>query len=297
MPSPANRDPGDPPPSALDDAVRAIPAPPIPDGLLESCLATVPTAAGGQHTRPSNRWRFKAFRLAAAVVVLAAAVGFLVRSRHVGAAERLQAVKAAWTTVPASHRVVRATGPAGTRTEETWVVRRRGVRTEIRIDGELTGVVVRGPRWEFRWDVAARTVVAWSTEVATLHRQPGDQGLVLDRSDFATWAGSHRAEIVDEAETIAGRKVQKLVLKWPGSPGAMQQDTVWFDPRSLLPVRQRTDSPDGTVIETTIDYPAPGAVASDLFTFTMPRDVVLEVNDPELGRQLYSDGQTQGARQ
>jgi hypothetical protein len=32
-------------------------------------------------------------------------------------------------------------------------------------------------------------------------------------------------------------------------------------------------------------------VPDDLFTFAMPRDVVLEVNDPELGRQLYSEGQ------
>jgi hypothetical protein len=60
-------------------------------------------------------------------------------------------------------------------------------------------------------------------------------------------------------------------------------------------VRQRTEAPDGMVIEATLDYPSADAVAGDLFTFTMPRDVVLEVNDPDLGRQLYSEGQARKA--
>jgi hypothetical protein len=294
MPSRANREPGDPPPTALDAALRAIPDHPLPDGLLASCLATVP-GAGRRRPRPSGRRRLTALRLAAAALLLATAVGFLQRPRHADAAELLQAVKVAWTTVPASHRVVRTTGPGGTRTEEIWVVRHRGVRKETRVGGDLTGVVVRGPRWEFRWDVPGRTVAAWSTELAAAHEQPGDAGLVFDRRDFEAWAGSHRAEIVAEADTVAGRKVQKVRLKWPGGAGKPQTDTVWFDPESLLPVRQRTEAPDGTVIEAKLDYPSADAVAGDLFTFTMPRDVVLEVNDPDLGRQLYSEGQARKA--
>src|SRR5262249_50740978 len=106
---------------------------------------------------------------------------------------------------------------------------------------------------------------------------------------------SHRAEIIAEGDTIAGRKVQKVALKWPGGAGKTQTTTVWFDPRSLLPLKQHSENPDGTVVETMIDYPSADAVAGDLFTFRMPRDVVLEVNDPELGRQLYSEGQARAA--
>ncbi len=289
MPSLANHDPGDPPPTALDAALRAIPDRPPPDGLLASCLATVP-GPGVPRSGRSLRRSSMAVKLAAAALALAAAVGFFTRSRHADAAGLLQAVKVAWTAVPASHRVVRTTGPGCTRTEETWVVRRRGVRKEIRVGGDLIGVVVRNARWEFRWDVRGRTVAAWSTELASGHQRPGDEGLVFDRRDFETWAGPHRAEIVDETDTIADRAVQKVTLRWPGGGGKTQTDTVWFDPESLLPVRQRTETPDGRVIETTIDYPAADAVAGDLFTFKTPRDVVLEVNDPDLGRQLYSEG-------
>lgn len=291
MPGLANREPDEPAPTVLDAALRALPDCPVPEGLLESCLATVPGASQRCRRLPARR-RDRALRVAAAVLMLAAAVGVFTRSRHADAAGLLQAVKAAWTAVPASHRVVRITGAGGNRVEETWVVRRQGVRRETRVAGDLIGVVVRGARWEFRWDVRGRTVAAWSTELASGDQGSEDEGLVLDRKEFGAWAESHRAEIVTEADTIDGRRVQKVALKWPGGAGKSSTVTkiVWFDPDSLLPVRQRTEAPGGRVVETTIDYPSPDAVSSDLFRFTMPRDAVLEVNDPELGRQLYSEG-------
>ncbi len=175
------------------------------------------------------------------------------------------------------------------------MVRRRGVRKETRIAGDLIGVVVRGARWEFRWDVRGRTVAAWSTELTSGDQRVEDNGLVFDRKEFEAWAQSHRGEIVAESDTIGGRRAQKVALNWPGGAGKSQTATVWFDPDSLLPVRQRTENTDGTVIETTIDYPAPDAVPGDLFSFATPRDVVLEVNDPDLGRQLYSEGQARKA--
>lgn len=293
MPSLANREPDDPPPTVLDAAMRAIPEIPVPDGLLASCLATVPDASR-RRPRLWGRRQARALKLVAAALMLAAAIGFLTRSRHADAAGLLQGVKAAWTAVPASHRVVRMGTPDGIRTEETWVVRRQGVRKETRVAGDLIGVVVRDARWEFRWDVRGRMVAAWSTELASRDERLEDQGLVFDRNEFEAWAVSHRAEIVAEPDTIGGRRVQKVALNWPGGAGKSQTATVWFDPDSLLPVRQRSEAADGSVIETTIDYPAPNAVSGDLFAFGMPRDVVLEVNDPELGRQLYSDGRPTG---
>jgi hypothetical protein len=231
---------------------------------------------------------------AAAALVLVAVVGYLTRSRHADAAELLQAVKAAWTTVPALHQVVRMTGPGGSRTEETWVIRHSGLRQETRSGGDLVGVVVRGARWEFRWDIPGRTVAAWSTELASARRRPEDEGLVLDRNDFEAWARSHRAELAVERDMVAGREARRVVLRWPGV-GGPQTTTVWFDSGSLLPLKQHFQSPDGTAVETTIDYPSADAVPGDLFRFTIPRDIVLEVNDPELGRQLYSESQARKA--
>jgi hypothetical protein len=170
-------------------------------------------------------------------------------------------------------------------------VRHKGTRKETRSGGELIGIVVRNSRWEFRWDVPGKTVAAWSTELAAAHQSPGDEGLVLDKEDFEVWARSHRAEIVVEDDMVAGRKVQKVELQWPGSAGKTQMNTVWFDPDSLLPVKQRFEGLDGTIVESTIDYPAVDAVSNDLFSLAMPRDIVLEVNDPDLGRQLYSESQ------
>jgi hypothetical protein len=218
MPRRANRESDNPPPTALDAALRAIPDQPLPDGLLASFLATVP-GPGVRRVGRSRRRRFMVMSWATAALVLVTVAGYFTRSRHADAAELLQAVKAAWTTVPALHQVVRTTGPGGTRTEETWGVRHGGLRQETRSGGDLGGGGVRGARWEFRWDVPGRTVAAWSTELASAHRRPGDEGLVLDRNDFEAWARSHRAELVVERDTVAGQEARRVVLRWPGAGG------------------------------------------------------------------------------
>jgi hypothetical protein len=41
-----------------------------------------------------------------------------------------------------------------------------------------------------------------------------------------------------------------------------------------------------------MDYPAPDGVPDDLFAFRPPADVTIEINDPDLGRQVYSDPPT-----
>ena len=93
--------------------------------------------------------------------------------------------------------------------------------------------------------------------------------------------------------------MRKVVVNQPrpeGGGAAAPVITVWFDPDSLLPLKQRQESatPNEGVAEMIIDYPAPSAVRDDLFKFTMPRDVVLEINDPDLQRQVYSEAQKKG---
>lgn len=277
---------GAPPPATLDDLLHALPAEPVPDDLLGRCLATT---RGSRRPSPAV-W---ALRAAAAVLVVVGSALLFVRTRPVDAAEMLKSVSVAWTKVEVSHQVFRIISPDGVRTEEAWFVRGKGRRRETRSGEELVGVVVNNGRWEFRWDLRGKLVAAWSTDVVAARRPPQEAGLVLDRAGFLSWAESHRAEIRIENDTIAGRPARKVVLRWPGStdPGsAGLTETVWFDPESLRPLRQRGESVDGRVFETTIDYPAPDTVQDDLFRFSVPRDVVLEINDPDLGRQVYSEG-------
>jgi hypothetical protein len=280
-------------PSALDRRLHAIDTGPIPDDLLARCLATIPASDRAPAIGPRRPagWRLRA--TAAAAVLLIGAAAFMARPRTADAALLLKAVGRTWTEVPASHCVQWVQGPEGTRREETWFVRDKGQRKEVRVQDELIGVVVRNRRWEFRWDLPGRIVAAWSTELATGHSRYGQAGLVPDSQAMVRWAEAHRAEIRVEAVTVEGRAARKIALRWPGPAGEgslPRTETIWIDPDSLRPVKLRMHYDDGRSIETRIDYPAVEAVAADLFAFRPPPDVVLEINDPDLGRQIYSEG-------
>jgi hypothetical protein len=278
-------------PSPLDRRLREIDSGPVPDDLLDRCLATIPGSASFGHKRLAG-WRTK-ITAAAAAVLLIGAIGLLARPRHANAASLLKAVEAAWTKVPSSHSVMLMRQANGIRREETWFVRDKGRREEVRNNHELIAVFVRNRRWDFRWDVRGRIVAAWSTELATGHRLPENEGLVQGSEALLRWAEEHHAEIRVEPDTIDGRRARKIALRWPGPPngGAVPRaETIWFDPDSLRPVKRLVEFDDGQSIETRIDYPAPEAVADDLFAFRPPADVLIEINDPDLARQIYSEG-------
>jgi hypothetical protein len=289
----------EPDPTPLDRRLRAIDAPPIPEDLLARCLATV---TGSDRTAPSGRKRLPAWRrrvaAAAAAVLLIGAAAMLTRPHPADAASLLQSVKTAGIKVAASHIVSVMSGPDGSRREETWYVRDRGRRQEIRIDERTTAVVIRTKRWEFRWDIPGHLVAAWSTELNAGHPGPnGPDGVVLDGDEMVRWAQSHRADVRVETETSGGRKVRKITLNWPGpsSGGFLPRgETLWFDPDSLRPVKQRVEYDDGRAIDMQMDYPAPASVPDDLFAFRPPPDVTIEINDPDLGRQVYSEARSGG---
>lgn len=281
--------------SSLEHRLLLLADAPIPDGLLDRCLATIPEPAPSSASRlwHGTRWRIRVAGLAAAAV-LVMGLGLWGRPRQADAAHLLSAVKAAWTKVPASHRLEKRQGSAGTYLEETWFVRGRGYRQEIRKEGRLIGIVVANPRWKFQWDVPGRIVAAWSSALAGEQFRPDLNGLVLESEAMLRWAETHHAEIRVSSDTIGGRPARMMVLHWPGPGGdgsLAQTTTVWFDPESLLPIRERQDLGDGLVVEESLDYPDPSAVPNDLLTFRPPRDVTLEINDPDLGRQVYSEGQ------
>jgi hypothetical protein len=285
-------------PTPMDRRLHAIDPPPIPEDLLDRCLATVPQA--NRPVVPARRrldgWRTPAAIAAAAILVIGPVV-MLARPRAADAAGLLRAVRAAGIKVDASHTVMIIRGHDGTRREETWYVRGRGRRQEIRIDDKPTAYVIRNQRWEFRWDIPGRLVAAWSTELNAGHRGPDDSGgTVLNGDEMVRWAESQRADQIEvETATVAGRKLRRMTLKWPGPPSGgflPRGETIWFDPDSLVPVKQIVEYDDGRSIETRTDYPAPASVPDDLFAFRPPAEVTIEINDPDLGRQVYSDPRT-----
>jgi len=283
----------EPPPSGLEQRLRSLAGPPVPEDLLTRCLATI-EAPALTRARPFvvRLWSRPRFAAAVAAVLLIGVVGFLARPRSATAAGFLQAVRSTWTEVPACHRVVVMKGPDLNRTIETWFVRGQGGRNEVRAADGLIGVAVNNGRWEFRWDVPGHLVAAWSTALIGKQSEFQIAGLIQDHEALLQWAESHQADIHIEPDTLDGHKLRKVVLRWPGpgGPGSHPQiDTVWFDPDSLRPVKQRSELWDGGVTESRIDYPAPENVPTDLLTFPMPRDVTLEINDSDLGRQVYSE--------
>jgi hypothetical protein len=290
-----NREPdqGDPALTGLEQRMRSFDQPPVPDDLLGRCLATIPggESSSAQRVRRFVSWKTKAVAALAAVLVLGAA-GALLRPRDAAAAHFLQTVRSTLTEVPACHRVVVIKGPKPARTIETWFVRGKGGRQEIRSSDHLIGVVVNTGRWEFHWDVPDRLVAAWSARLIDKQSVFENAGLVQDNEALLHWAEQHRAEIREESSFLDGRKAKKVTMRWPGPDGLEgrpQVDTVWFDPDTLRPLRQVSEPLDGRVIDSRIDYPSPDDVPNDLLAFRPPRDVTLEINDPDLGRQVYSD--------
>ncbi len=204
----------------------------------------------------------------------------------------------AWTEAPAYHYVAKENGPGIERVREGWFLRDKGRREEVRHNNELVGVVVNNGRWEFRWDVPDQMIAAWSAALVGGPARTGNVGLLVESEAFLKWAEDSRAKIDDHSETLDGRTVRKVALSWPGPAGAgplPQSVTVWFDPGTHRPLRLETASADGFHNEARIDYPDPKTMSAERFAFRPPKDITLEINDPDLGRQVYSEGHAKPA--
>ena len=235
--------------TGLERRIRSLDQPPVPEDLLARCLATIPGSEpiSGHRSGDSLRGRQRPSPRSRRCLVLGT-VGVLLRPRDAAAAHFLQTVRSTWTEVPACHRVVVLKGPEPARTIETWFVRGKGGRQEVRSSDHLIGVVVNNGRWEFHWDVPARLVAAWSARLIGKRSVFESAGLVHDSEALLRWAEQHRAEIREESALLDGRKARKVTLRWPGPGGVEghpQVDTVWFDPETLRPLRQLSEQGDG----------------------------------------------------
>ena len=205
--------------------------------------------------------------------------------------------------------------------EEGWTVRDLGWRVEQRRGSRLTIVVVQTPRWRFYWDVAENTVSASpsQSEIPTgyfsRHRISVSSVQVAPRSEFFVTGELNKATHVSEKDRLNGEEVEKVTFRYLADPEDNEKSpitsfspdahlkflqspdakfltrTYWFDPKTNLLLGKDC----GCVppkYDYRIDYPAPDSVPRELFTFEVPRDALLIVDDPDVGRQIRSEGQT-----
>jgi hypothetical protein len=202
-------------------------------------------------------------------------------------------------------------------TSEMWWRRGVGVRAEYRTGLDLTALTVETPRWRFFWRAAENRAVAspgTSIEDAAAWQYSTDRESIFYHSEVVTGA------FATEKDQLDGREVEKVTVYLPpeadsSKPGLCAHVFVpekhrflsgtefrarvyRFDPKTGLPLQRlcgcKRPLERGTHDER-IDYPAQRSMPRELFTFRVPDGVVLEVNDPELGRQFRPPGETQTA--
>jgi hypothetical protein len=285
----------------LDRRIQSQQPPPPSADLLERCLATIPAnalqeAAPQDAARPKRSLLRSRARIALGTIGLAAAVMvacFVLFPGTNGSKNVLADVIRAFEEAPAFHfkRIgldAAESEPSGT--QEVWVVRGVGRRMEVREGSKLVAVVVDNMRWQLQWDVERDHVIAWPSKLADPSARSDDDAVIISRESFVKWGEKFKAEVVPEKDRLDGKEVERIALCWPGEI-EMGTNTVWFDPHTRRPLKERYEYDDGRVNEVVIEYPAPDAVPKEQFTFEVPRSALLEVNDPQLGRQLYSEGQ------
>ena len=196
-------------------------------------------------------------------------------------------------------------------TREVWAVRDVGRREELREGSKLVSVVVDTPRWRFSWSVLRNRVVASPSRLKDLWTRAEypryDRTEVLRVTEYLTgvsvsqkeWRGGREVEKITEyAPSGASSAYRTLCIhnfqpkKHLKSSGMQFRGRVhWFDPKTGRFLGRRCGCKP-SLHEEWVDFPAPESVPRELFRFEVPRDATLEVEDPELGREIRSEGQT-----
>ena len=203
-------------------------------------------------------------------------------------------------------------------TIEAWWVRDVGQRTETRKGTNLVQATINTPRWRFEWDATRKCVTATPSQLGTPHEVlrgflfPARDKVIREMEEVNT------AIFAAEEDLLDGRKADKITVYQPPDPSFPKHRmhgfrprlylrlpgtvfpgrTYWFDAASGMPLQRRcgcirplelSDSSGGFTHDERLDYPDPHSVPKDLFTFEVPADAQLVVEDPSLGRQLRSD--------
>jgi hypothetical protein len=197
-------------------------------------------------------------------------------------------------------------------TEEGWAVRGTGRRAEVRQGGKLTKLTVDTPRWRFVWDAPRNAVYAYPSRLY----DPIGKGLddsFWTRQEIIEWSKRAKATYVSQQDRLEGKEAEKITFQYladplddgfspihvpfPGIEQALQSPdaryrtrTYWFDVRTHLMLR-KTCGCKSPKHEESVDYPAADSLPREFFRVQVPRGATLEINDPELGRRIYSEGQ------
>jgi len=281
----------------LDRRMKALQPPDPPSDLLPRCLETIAAAGKPARATPVRpAWR-RGWRWALSMVPLAAAVLLAVMLwGPQGEQNLLAAVFQALDRAPAYHMRVTIQLPMrecdGNDAMEIWLVRGVGRRVEARAKEKLTAVLVDNLRWKIEWNVRGRRVSAWPSEMTNGNTDFSLDWMLKSRTAMTQWGEKYKAKLVPEKDQLDGREVDKITVTWPQKP-AKPKNIVWFDQQSGRPLKWCDETRVGKhQVAAVIDYPSPGAVPKERFSLQVPRDAAVEVYDPQLGRQLSSDGQT-----
>ena len=290
----------DPVEDELDRRMRLHEAARPPDDLLARCLATIgPGPARAAVPIPRRivggrraRWALSVVSLAAALLIAL----FVFWGPHANG-NVLAEVYRALDRAPAYHARARLSVPGAgapmSQVREIWVLRGVGRREEVHEGPKLAAVIVDNLRWKLQWDMQRNQVIAWPSEMADpkKHRDPLDDDM-LNRDKLLEYAEKSKATFVPEKDRLDGREVEKITLSWPEG-GMAKKMILWFDPKTRRPAKccWEGDQP-GMGMEVSLDYPDPKEIPAEKLTLEVPRRALLEINDPHLGRQVYSEGQT-----
>jgi hypothetical protein len=193
---------------------------------------------------------------------------------------------------------------------EIWAVKGVGWRRESRNGSKLQSLDVDTGRWVFAWEPARNRVRA----LPSLGDTVPDHPWVIDRTTLIRESEQMTGLFACQEERLDGKKVDKLTVHFPAerrsdggrnnihnffskvqlAASGMEFCTRqhWFDPKTGLRVQFRCGcKPAGYRV--TLDYPSPESMPRKLFTFDVPPDALLEVDDPALGRRLNSKGQAE----
>ncbi|MHC4399980.1 MAG: hypothetical protein ACYTG0_09895 [Planctomycetota bacterium] len=204
---------------------------------------------------------------------------------------------------------------------EEWAVRGVGRREETRQGSELVTLKVDTPRRHFVWTPKWNVVTAWPSRLGR------HAVAVTNRAQQVRRAELSQGMIACRKERLEGQEVERLTAyfpadprvrgKWPihGFDPGVQRNvsgtdfltrTWWFDPKTDLCVGRRcgcikpgarTDlKAENPPPDFTIDYPPPETVPRELFKFEIPRNVRLEISDPELAREIWCEGEPEPDR-
>ena len=204
--------------------------------------------------------------------------------------------------------------PPDDRSREVWLVRDLGRREEIRQRSQRTALItVDTPRWQLEWDVVLNRVVASPSRLRRKQDLPLSRPqLLTPRETCIRMAELDGSPLASRKERIDGRELERIEhygaeVTFEGDgpkrdrlPYALEQllgmefrraRIWWVDPGTQLVVGRRCGC-KAPAEEVLYDPRPPETFPRELFTLRIPRDALLIVDDPQLGRRILSSGET-----